>query len=44
MGRGRPVFVLARQLFFEVLTSKKEMRRTTLVLLQLGHRMGLVFF
>jgi hypothetical protein len=35
--------LLTGQLFFEVFTSKKETRRTTRVLLQLGHLMGLIF-
>jgi hypothetical protein len=37
-------FFLASQLFFEVFTSKVEMRRTTLVLLQFGQRIGFIFF
>jgi hypothetical protein len=37
-------FFLASQLFFEVFTSKVEMRRTTLVLLQFGQRIGFTFF
>ena len=39
-----PVFLSQGQLFFEVFASKSEIRRTTLVLLQLGHLIGLIFF
>jgi len=39
-----PGFLPQGQLFFEVFASKREIRRTTLVLLQLGHLIGLIFF
>jgi len=39
-----PYGFTALQLFFEVFTSKEEMRRNTRVLLQLGQRIGLMFF
>ena len=38
----RPSFTC--QLFLAVLISKREMRRITLVLLQLGHLIGFIFF